>query len=70
MNRLKVSSSNLASIGYDSSSNTLQIEFNSGTIYNYSNVPEIIYDELMSASSHGKYFHANIRTDFRCRKIR
>ena len=33
MERIPVESSNLASVGYDSDSLTLEIEFNSGGIY-------------------------------------
>ncbi len=61
MQRTKVSSSNLHSIGYDNMTNTLEIEFLHGGIYQYSNVPEHIYTGLVSASSHGSYFHNNIK---------
>ncbi len=56
MERTPVSSSNLASVGYDVSSATLEVEFNYGGIYQYSGVPEDVYQGLMNASSHGKYF--------------
>lgn len=70
MNRIPVNSSNLASVGFDSNSNTLEIEFNSGSIYQYFNVPESEYRNLMNATSHGKYFSANIKNDYRYRQIR
>lgn len=70
MNRISVNSSNLASIGYDSNSNILEIEFNSGGIYEYYNVPESEYRNLMNADSHGKYFAANIRDNYRTRQTR
>jgi len=69
MNRLPVSSSDLRSVGYDSSTNTLEIEFNSGGIYQYRGVPPAIYEGLMSASSHGKYFHAHIKNVYPYTKI-
>ncbi|BET57741.1 KTSC domain-containing protein [Geobacter sp. 60473] len=56
MERIPVSSSNLASVGYDASSAVLEVEFNHGGIYQYSGVPEEIYHSLMSAGSHGTYF--------------
>ena len=40
MNRKPVRSSNISSIGYDSESKTLEIEFHSGGVYQYFNVPE------------------------------
>lgn len=61
MNRIPVSSSNLASVGYDSENKILEIEFNSGSIYQYFNVPASIYSGLMSAASHGQYFDAYIK---------
>ncbi|WP_306798710.1 KTSC domain-containing protein [Oceanobacillus saliphilus] len=47
-----VSSSNLVAVGYDSSLQTLRIQFRSGT-YDYFNVPVRIYQGLMNASSKG-----------------
>jgi len=61
MERQTVDSSNLASIGYDSNSLILEIEFNHGGVYQYYDVPESIYSDLMDASSHGQYFDRNIK---------
>lgn len=61
MNRQSVESSNIASIGYDAENEILEIEFNQGGIYQYFDVPENVYEELMSASSHGQYFDRNIK---------
>ncbi|WP_409338765.1 KTSC domain-containing protein [Halalkalicoccus ordinarius] len=70
MNRTPVSSSNLSSVGYDENSRILEIEFNDGSVYQYSNVPISIYNGLMAASSHGKYFHRNIRDAYHYTQIR
>ena len=69
MIRQPVSSSNIRSIGYDSESNTLEIEFHSGGVYQYFGVPESIYNELMHAPSHGSYFHRHIRDQYRWTKM-
>lgn len=61
MERQKVESSNLASIGYDAKNEILEIEFNHGGIYQYFDVPVNVHDELMNASSHGQYFDRNIK---------
>jgi KTSC domain len=61
MNRTPVSSSNLASVGYDSSSQVLEIEFLHGGIYRYSGVPSSVFSGLMAASSHGSYFDQHIK---------
>ena len=68
MNMIPVNSSNLASIGYEPQSQTLRIEFKSG-VYDYYNVPKLIYDGLMSASSHGKYHAQYIKNSFKFKKI-
>jgi len=70
MKRESVSSSNISSIGYDSESRTLEIEFHSGGVYHYFDVPQSIYDELMHASSHGSYFHRYVKDRYRWAKIR
>ena len=69
MNRMPVSSSDLRSVGYDSSSSILEIEFNSGGIYQYFNVPITVYYGLMAASSHGTYFHKFIKDIYRFSRI-
>lgn len=69
MDRVIVSSSNIRSIGYDPSGHVLEIAFLSGGIYQYDGVPEYVYDELMKASSHGKYFAAHIKNVYPTRKI-
>lgn len=68
MVRTPVNSSNIASIGYDANTETLEVEFNSNHVYEYYGVPEGVYNELMSASSHGVYFAANIKNNYICQK--
>ncbi|SDG22031.1 KTSC domain-containing protein [Methanolobus vulcani] len=70
MNRENVRSSDLKSVGYDSENKILEVEFNSGGIYQYSTVPEEIYSKLMSSSSHGKYFHKMIRDKYPTKKVK
>jgi len=65
-----VSSSNLASVGYDPTSRTLEVAFHGGTLYSYSSVPESVYRSLMSASSHGHYFAANVKNVYSYRRVR
>lgn len=64
MNRVPVSSSNLSSVGYEEPAQVLEIEFNGGAVYQYFNVPQRIHQELMNASSHGKYFHRHIKDNY------
>jgi hypothetical protein len=69
MHRQNVSSSDIKSIGYDRESHILEIEFHSGGIYQYFNVPVTIYENFMSASSHGEFFHQNIKDVYQFSKI-
>lgn len=69
MIRQPVSSSNLRSVGYDPTTRALEIEFNSGAIYRYDGVPANVHAGLMSASSHGSYFHENIKGRYPYRRI-
>jgi len=64
MKRESVSSSNLASVGYDEKNQILEIEFNHGGVYQYFDVPKEEYEGLMSANSLGSYFYYNIRNDY------
>lgn len=68
---ISVNSDDIKSIGYDETSQNLVIFFHTGGRYRYSNIPKSMYDELMNAQSHGKYFHKNIRykTLYPCEKI-
>ena len=61
MERVPVSSSNIASVGYDTTNSSLQIEFISGKVYEYYDVPQSAFDGLVNAGSPGGYFHAHIK---------
>jgi hypothetical protein len=69
MERTRVISSNIASIGYDMHTTTLEVQFNAGGIYQYYGVPVGIYRALMGASSKGSYFAATIKPNYRCLKV-
>lgn len=69
MDREFVDSSNIESVGYDEGTQTLEIEFKGGSVYEYSGVPEYVYFELKEASSVGSYFNQNIRNDYPTSKV-
>lgn len=64
MERYSVASSNIASIGYDADVETLEIEFLSGSIYQYFNVPENMYNKIMQAGSKGKFLNTYIKNAY------
>ena len=66
MDRDTVGSSMIASIGYDQSSCTMEVEYRSnGQVWQYYDVPEITYNELRAAASLGIAFNAMIKKHFR-----
>jgi KTSC domain len=70
MDRTLVWSSNIRSVGYEDASRTLEIEFLNGRLYQYSGVPEAIYQSLMRAASKGAYFNTYIKDRYPERKVR
>jgi hypothetical protein len=64
MRRIPVSSSNIRSVGYDSETNVLEIEFNHGGIYHYTGVPEAVYRSFMAAGSKGTYHAQFIKNHY------
>lgn len=66
MEREFVESSMIMSFGYDTTISILEIEFKStGAVWQYFDVPESTYYEMKSAVSCGKYFHSNIKGQYR-----
>jgi len=61
MNRIPVASSDLRSVGYDALRRLLEVEFVSGSVYQYSAVPDFIFNGLMTAASKGQYFNRVIQ---------
>lgn len=53
-------SSNVRGIGYDPATQTLRVEFHSGT-YEYDGVTPAQHEALMAADSKGSFIHAHVR---------
>jgi len=69
MDRKPVSSSNIKAIGYNEEENLLEIEFQTGAVYQYQGVNILLFNELMSASSIGSFFAKTIKYQFATNKI-
>ena len=65
-----VESSLLVSVAYDAGCCNLQLEFCSGAVYQYFEVPPAIYNQLLAAGSKGGYFNDFIRDRFPYSQIR
>ena len=64
MDRKGIESSMIRSIGYDVDNSTLEIEFNSGPIWQYFDFPESQWYEFKSSDSQGKFFHREIKNQY------
>jgi hypothetical protein len=67
--REPVSSSSLQSVGYDPQSRILEIEFHGSGVYQYEDVSQDTYSELMAAPSKGRYFAERIRDRYAWRRV-
>jgi lysyl-tRNA synthetase, class II len=61
---LKNISNVIKSFDYDQKTQTLRVEFNNGSIYQYRDVPDSVYQELKVAPSVGQYFNTHIREKY------
>lgn len=59
-------SSNVAALGYDAATKTLQVDFKGGRKYHYQNVPAELFAGLLQSDSKGKYLNAQIRPNYLC----
>lgn len=70
MERLPVASSNVASVGYDDDTSTLEVEFADGSIYRYFAVPRFRFAAIVGGSvSVGGYLNAEIKARYRYNRI-
>lgn len=70
MQRTKVKSSNIVSIGYDAAARTLEVEFDGGSVYQYYGVPPQVHAALMAASSHGSYLASHVKGKYRFKQVK
>lgn len=62
-------STNIREVMYAPDTEELRIRFTNGSSYDYEKVPEKIYDGLLASQSAGKYFHENIKTKYKFRRV-
>jgi hypothetical protein len=73
VDRHSVRSETIRSLGYDESSETLEIEFASGAVYQYFDVPISVIAELDRVETYGEsigsYVQRQIRPSFRYARV-
>lgn len=70
MERKRVDSGSIRSVGYEDRTRTLEIEFTSGTIMQYQNVPAEIYRRFVAAPALTSFFRDRIEEDYPAKRIR
>ena len=65
----KYESSNIKEGKYNRATKKLQILFNSGSTYEYDDVPHEVFAELNIADSQGKFFNSNISKNYTYKKL-
>jgi hypothetical protein len=68
MDRKRVNSSRIRSVGYDERQQVLEIEFSNGEILQYLRVSRETHRRLMAAPNAAAYFEDNIAEDYTSRR--
>jgi len=72
MHRTHVSAKGITEIGYHEDSEvhgTLELEFESGHVYRFFNVPPDVHDKLIHATSREDYYHLYIGSRFPNKRV-
>ncbi len=64
-----VNSSMAKAIGYDRTHQTLQVEFNNGSVYQYAGVEQETWKSLQTAHSTGKFYNSQIKGKYQCDRV-
>ena len=70
MERRKVSSSKIRSVGYDERARMLEVELSDGSVYQYSGVSQEMHRKLMAAPSIVSFYKDRIEEDFSRKRMR
>jgi hypothetical protein len=69
MERKRVSSSKIRSVGYDEKTQTLEIEFTNGQIFQYPKVYPEVYRRFMAAPNPTTFYDDRIAEDYTGRRV-
>lgn len=56
-------------ISYEEKTSTLEVEFHNGSIYQYFDVPEQIWNAFKTADSKGQFIHQNLKGYYRYSRV-
>lgn len=70
MERKRVSSSRIRSVGYDERNRVLEVEMNDGSIFQYSGVSAEVHRRMMAAPSIVSFYSDKIEEEFSRKRLR
>ena len=70
MERRKVSSSKIRSVGYDGRARVLEVEHSDGSVYQYTGVSQEVHRRMMAAPSVVSFYQDRIEEDFSRKRMR
>ena len=62
-------SSNVARISYNKTNSTLEVEFHNGSIYQYFDVPQGVWENFKLAESKGQFIHNSLKGHYRYARV-
>ena len=68
MQRKRVNSSRLRSVGYDEANQVLEVEMSNGQVYQYSRVSPEVYRRFMAAPNPTSFFDDRIAEEYTARR--
>ena len=69
MNRVPVQSSNGAEVGYEPNAMILEVAFLKGSVYQYFDVPEVLFQEMLHSESVGRFLNSQIKDSYRYARL-
>jgi hypothetical protein len=69
MEHIPIASSTIRSAGYDQQTMIMEIAFINESIYQYFDVPEYVFQGLLSAPSAGTYFNTIVKGIYRYSRL-
>ena len=69
MERKRVNSSKLRSVGYDEGTRTLEIEMSNGRVFQYSGVYPEVYRRLMAAPNPTSFYDDKIADEYNAKPV-
>ena len=69
MERRKVNSSKIRSVGYDERARVLEVEHSDGSIYQYSGVSNEVHRRMMAAPTIASFYQDRIEEDYSRKRV-